>query len=52
VRSLGHELPGDEDTHAPYENEQLEARLLLGGALVVVANVLLSLSSRSRTTAA
>jgi drug/metabolite transporter (DMT)-like permease len=34
-----------------YANEKLDARLLVGGALVVAANVLLSLSSRPRSTA-
>jgi drug/metabolite transporter (DMT)-like permease len=38
-------------SNVDYANEKLEARLLVGGALVVAANVLLSLSSRPRTTA-
>jgi drug/metabolite transporter (DMT)-like permease len=38
-------------THVAYANEKLEGRLLVGGALVVAANVLLSVSSRARTTA-
>ena len=38
-------------SHVDYANERLETRLLVGGSLVVAANVLLSLSSRPRTTA-
>jgi drug/metabolite transporter (DMT)-like permease len=37
-------------SHVDYANEKLDSRLLVGGALVVAANVLLSLSSRPRTT--